>query len=349
MKVYHRVPKLWALAFVLASVAVLFRVNTIRDHLRLSLLSSTVLHEDLERTPASAFSPPFFTQNIARSPDCPTAIAEIDTESMSGMLEASRQRLMRYISLACEDDQHIIARFDREVAGGYNSTAMDALYIGEVLRRSGQVDRAVKLQQMNPIVSLWYVNLGRIAIEQMHNEPAALVYFQLANTIEPNFGIEKAPLYLYMCLASIRDNKTYVLEQPCDDFDRVKRTSASRLYLGRSSYNRGDFGQALTYLTDAINLGDVSGDAYYWKGKAFAALGRVSEAEDAFQMGVAEVPEYPWSYLDLAKLKASEGCYLTARNYLQKMQALQIEGATTAAQAALQALEPYSMDRSSCP
>jgi tetratricopeptide (TPR) repeat protein len=348
-KVYHSASKLRVLALMLVVVSATFRVSAMLDRAGLSLLSNAVLHEELRSFRPIEFTQSFFAQNNAQSPYCPAAVARIDSENTLGVADASQQRLTRYISLTCEDDQHIIDRFDRDVAGGYIPTAVDALYIGEALTRNGNADRAMKLRQTMPTISSWYANLGRMAIEQLHNETTALAHFQLANAIDPNFRVEKASMYMYLCLALVRDNKTYILDHPCEDFDRVNRTSTSRLYLGRSSYNRGDFGQALVYLTDAINLGDVPGDAHYWKGKALVALGKISEAEDIFQMGIARVPEYPWNYLDLAELKASEGCYLAARNYLQRMQALNIEDATAAAQHALQALGPYYVDNLNCP
>lgn len=291
------------------------------NHFKLSLLALNVLRErqvfidDVQR---------FSNHATILSTSCIWAMSFKGTIDYLHSNNESLYRLTRFILLSCEGDETIINHFNEGMRAGRVPDAFDVIYVSDIFVRTGSVEKALELRKASPQVSNWYVNMGRIEIEWKHDETKALDYFQLAEDINPGFAVNKSSLYMYLCLISIRDNKTVLITEPCADFDRVRRTPLSQLLLGRHYYSLKRFDRAVEHLTQSIVLDQTSGDAYFWLGRSLSATNNINAAESAYRNGIAHAPQYPWTYLELAKIESRKGCYESARAYLNRMKTLDL-------------------------
>lgn len=277
-------------------------------HLKLSLLTQQTL-----RRPFAMWTPfqvllPFSIANETSSVTCNSAIAEINALDPKRSSSESLHRLVRIISLSCENDESVARRFQTENAAGQKLNGLDALYVGEALRRLGRYQDALELQRRVPEISLRYIEQGRIAIELMNDEPRGLAYFDLATSIDATYRPQKVSMYMYQCLIILRDAGRSWGYIPCENFLRaVPDAALPNLLLGRSYLLRGNSEVAQKYIRNAIRLDPKMGDAYYWLGRSLISATDIAGAKNAFDEGLAQAATYPWNYLARAELAVADG------------------------------------------
>jgi tetratricopeptide (TPR) repeat protein len=319
------------------------------NHAILSILAISTLRSEKAISRITQNANMSWSNDPSRLDVCPVTLALIDAGGSGGTtLNRSTQRLARFVSLACEDDGSAIKRFNAQLATGYSPSEFDVLYMPGILDRNGFSQEATELQETMPDLSLRYVGLGRMAIEQLHDETRGLAYFALANQIAPEFDPRKAAMYRQLCLIGLRSEAPSASRNSCEDFNRALPSALSRLLLGRSYYNQQAYPQAITWLNDAIQLNPALGDAYYWLGKSWLSLGQAVTAEDYFIQGLHHEPAYPWSYLELARLKLQQGCINQAQMYLDQMKLIPDEAAIAAANQLLQEVKQSSRIPRNC-
>jgi tetratricopeptide (TPR) repeat protein len=310
------------------------------NHAILSILAISTLRDEKAISRITQDASVSWSDDPSRPGVCPATLAFIGAGGSRGIaLNLSTQRLVRFVSLACEDDGSAIKRFYAQLATGYSTSEFDVLYMPGILDRNGFSKEATELQESMPDLSLRYVDLGRIAIEQLNDETRGLAYFALANQIAPEFDPRKAAMYRQLCLIGLRSEAPLASHHSCEDFNRALPSALSRVLLGRSYYNQQAYPQAITWLNDAIKLNPALGDAYYWLGKSWLSLGQAATAADYFIQGLHHEPAYPWNYLELARLKLQQGCISQAQMYLDQMNLIPDEAAIAAANQMLQAVK----------
>jgi len=294
--------------------------------LSLSILALSVLHEEIAVAHHSPLPLLFAEPRTSKAVACESGVSLLDSLGGISQEDDSTRRWLRDISVSCESRESILRRFDHEGAAGLAPLAFDPIFISDILAQDGQVDRASALRKSMPEISGWYVGLGTIAIEQMGDEQKGREYLRLAEEINPIFDKNKASLYKYFCLISIRERSAHLSPEACEQFDWVQQTAFSQLWLGERFSTLGDYERATVYFQEAIRLEQSSpmknfpkGDAYLNLGESLIAIGKLFEAERAYTNGTLQDPQYAWNYFKLAQLEARKGCYRTARRYLQSI------------------------------
>jgi tetratricopeptide (TPR) repeat protein len=339
------------LSWVLVGLAIIMCglvVATGWRHFRLSLLAQQVL-----KRPFAAWKPDqvilsFSEADKGDSTACDAALAAIDALPAGKLLDESIHRLTRFVSLSCESDESIAQRYQAQAALGTKPNAVDALYVGEALARLGRQEEAQVLRRRVPEISFRYIEQGRIAIEQIHDESKASALFDLADQIDPSFDPRRAVMYRTRCLASLRDGSSPGSTDPCRDLYRAVVDWLSSYLLGRSYYQQGRFDAAISLLAESATLKPTSGETYYWLGRSWLAKGDLSEAAREFEEGISRAPDYPWNYISAAEVLAQQRCYDSAHKYLERAQAFENQDVETAVRNALDSLDGRFGDLSSC-
>ncbi|GAC1538790.1 MAG: hypothetical protein NVS2B7_10060 [Herpetosiphon sp.] len=276
-----------------------------------------------------------------------SAVATIDAAPIEYQATRDR-RLAGLIALTCKTDAQIIQRFERLANEGVKPTAIDIIYTGRALDRIGRNSEAAAIRSRYPYVNMWYLKLGLFKIQHQRSDTSGLQDLVTASRIDPSWNAEKAPMYLYLCSATIRDNKQYVETDPCRDLDRVRPTATSRYFLGRSLYNDAQFNEAIVALNDAVQFNPASGEAYQWIGKTYLTMGNIGEAANAFRRGIANAADFPWNYLELAQLDIQEHCFSAARRTLAQLRAFNTPETTAAMERTMRTIDPAAVDGAHC-
>jgi tetratricopeptide (TPR) repeat protein len=263
---------------------------------------------------------------------CARALGRIDAPMAMGDTGGSLSRLRRFISLSCEDAEVIVGRFDRDLLAGAAPTISDIVPIGAMLLQLGQPERAYALWRRAPEVSIYFSEMGRIALENQHDETRGFALFEIADTIDPSFDARKANMYRHQCMAAVKNVVGTTGQYPCETFERAVADSLSALLLGRSRYEQGDYEGATRALRSSVDRDRSAGDAYFWLGRSLSAMGDRTAAMEAYRSGIANASPYPWNYLDLAEIEIERGCYESAQDLLARMSDLGDDEATAAAE-----------------
>lgn len=323
---------MFLLLVVLTVILCGFTFDTQLKHPKLSLLALQALRRPFVIWTPVQSVPPLLAADKASSAVCDAAIAEINATDHEGLSDESLHRLVRISSLSCENDESIVRRFQAEEAAGLKPNGIDALYVGEALRRLDRYQEALTLQRHVPEISSHYIELGRIAIERMNDELTGLAYFDLATSIETAYRPQKVSMYMHQCLIILRKAGRSWGYAPCENFLRaVPDAALPNLLLGRSYLLRGNSEVAQKYIRNAIRLDPKMGDAYYWLGKSLISAADIAGAKNALDEGLAQAATYPWNYLARAELAVADGDEPLATQLLCHL--LQLPGADTVAAA----------------
>jgi tetratricopeptide (TPR) repeat protein len=323
-------------------------VGTGWGHLRLSLLAQQAL-----KRPFAAWTPDQAILSFSKAGQndsivCEAALAGIGALPPGQKADESMHRLTRLISLSCENDESIAQRYQAEAAQGTKPNAVDALYVGEALARLGHREEAQALRRRVPEISFRYIEQGRIAVEQSHDERKGLALFDLADEIDPSFDPRRAVMYRTRCLAALRDGRSPEAPDPCEDLYRSVMDWLSSFLLGRSYYQQGRLDAAISLLTASVTLKPTSGETYDWLGRSWLAKGDLLEATRAFEDGISRAPDYPWNYISIAEVLARQQCYESARMYLERAQVFESQEVKKAVADALHSLDGRLGNLTSC-
>jgi tetratricopeptide (TPR) repeat protein len=306
--------RLWILVLIaLCGVA----MGTHWPDLVLSVLTPAVLRPSLMAWVPARAELAFTDAKPLDSTECGLVLALADGREQAG-LSASTRRLIRFASLSCERDAAIVQRFERESQYGLKPSEFDALYVGEAMSRIGYQNEALALRQSVPQVGWFYIELGRIAIEQLGDESRGLALFALADETSSSFDPRRVNLYRYRCLISLRDGRDFGEPDPCISFEQAGTNWLSTLLLGRRYYNEGRFEQAIPLFNASIEFKRDAGDTYYWLGKSLFAIGDWDAAESVYRKALKYAADYPWNYVGLAEVEIHKGCSATGRIYLNQ-------------------------------
>ena len=257
------------------------------------------------------------TNNIFYKFTCDSALKSIN--NLNDLKNTSIRRLVRIVSISCEDELQTMKRIEREINSGVEYSPMEDVIIAGIYLGDGQFEKISKMFKGNYLVGQWLVYKGIYELNNNNNEIKARNNFLLSFLVDPSININKSIMYMYMCIWAIRDHNIELSENPCKLFDSVNRTPLSHLLLGRYFLGENELELAIQYLQATTDMNQQDGSAYYWLGKTYIAKGDISQAQDSFSKGVLEDPNYPWNYYEFAIIEINKGCYNAARKTLEIM------------------------------
>lgn len=109
------------------------------------------------------------------------------------------------------------------------------------------------------------------------------------------------------------------LESPVAQTNQPASGKAQNLVtLGRESYARGAYAEAVTYFQEFVALKPGRADALNQLGAALFNLGRYGEAEIQFRKAIGRQPNFPEAHGNLGAVYLARGHYLEAENSLRR-------------------------------
>ncbi len=252
---------------------------------------------------------------------CPPSGGFTPTSMPNRGQQTSSYRLTRYLFLSCESTPLVANWIKGQLAEGLQPDEADILFFGQALENNGEAHQALTLRKMNPATAIWYVHQGRISIELEHDEATAIRYFQLAQDIDPGLDARKAHMYMYLCMADIREGTSSVIAHPCEAFESIEQSATSESLLGQKLVLTGEAGAAVAHLRRAIDLDHTRSDAFYWAAKAQLELGDTATARQTLEDGRRFATDPAPLALELARLDIAEGCYTAALKTLSGLRA----------------------------
>jgi tetratricopeptide (TPR) repeat protein len=236
----------------------------------------------------------------------------------------SRYRLSRYLVLSCRAAEVQSDWIKSALAKGLTPDEADIVYFSQALEANGEWEQALALRRLNPNSAVWYANQGWLSGQVDQNSTAATRYFRLAQAIDPKLDARKSLMYLYLCMAYVRDGETRELSQPCNNLHTVEQSPTSEILLGQALLRDGNPALALDHLLKAIELDPSRPEAYYWSAKALMNLEDKAPAKRALRVGNRLAPTYGPIGLDLAHLEVLDGCYESASKVLSNLDASEL-------------------------
>jgi tetratricopeptide (TPR) repeat protein len=90
--------------------------------------------------------------------------------------------------------------------------------------------------------------------------------------------------------AAAADNPADLRRQADDLIAKKDRSAQPYLLLGRASFAEGRYGKTIGAMDKALKRDALCADAYYWKGAAYEAQGKLDEAANEYQAALKAAP-----------------------------------------------------------